>query len=135
MFFEDKQGNRFGVQNVSDGTLRFLAISYLIISNRREKADPEPAPLVIIEEPENGIYVGHMKTLFEKIDPSGKQGQFIFTSHNPYFIDLFDAIPEGIHLVKMLGTYSSVTKPDSTRIKEGLGKFSLGEMHFRGLLE
>ena len=135
MFFEDKQGNRFGVQNVSDGTLRFLAISYLIISNRREKSASEPVPLIIIEEPENGVYVGYMKALFEKIDPSGEQGQFIFTSHNPYFIDLFDAILEGIHLVKMLGTYSSVTRPDPARIQEGLGKFSLGEMHFRGLLE
>jgi predicted ATPase len=135
MFFEDKQGHRFGVQNVSDGTLRFLAIAYLIISNRRQNIDYDPAPLIIIEEPENGIYVGHLKTLFEKIDPSGEEGQFIFTSHNPYFIDLFDAVPEGIHVVKMLGTYTAVTKPDVARVQEGLGKFSLGEMHFRGLLE
>lgn len=135
MFFEDKEGHRFGVQNVSDGTLRYLAIAYLVISNRQNKNVSEFSPIIIIEEPENGIYVGHLKSLFERIDPTGNQGQFIFTSHNPYFIDLFDATPEGIHVVKMLGTYSSVTRPDPDRVRQHLGEFSLGEMHFRGLLE
>jgi len=38
----------------------------------------------MIEEPENGVFVGHLKPLFEKIDPSGGHGQLLFTSHNPY---------------------------------------------------
>jgi len=135
MFFEDKEGHRFGVQNLSDGTLRFLAICFLIISNRRDEASEDPPPLLMIEEPENGIFVGHLKPLFEKLDPSGKQGQFVFTSHNPYFIDLFDGALDGLHVIKSLGNYSAVTKPDPARIQERLGKFSLGEMHFRGLLE
>jgi len=135
MFFEDKEGHRFGVQNVSDGTLRFLGLCFLIISNRRDEASGDPPPLLIIEEPENGIFVGHLKPLFEKLDPSGNQGQFVFTSHNPYFIDLFDGALDGLHVIKSLGNYSAVTKPDPARIQERLGKFSLGEMHFRGLLE
>jgi hypothetical protein len=73
--------------------------------------------------------------LFERIDPSGRQGQFIFTSHNPYFIDLFDASVEGLFVVKAGDTHSIVSKPNPTSIQDRLGKFSLGEMHFRGLLE
>jgi hypothetical protein len=134
MFFEDKDGHRFGVQNVSDGTLRFLAICFLIISNRTDGASETPSPLILIEEPENGIFVEHLKPLIEKIDPSGRQGQFLFTSHNPYFIDLFDGTLDGLHMVRSLGSYSSVSKPDRAQLTERLGKFSLGELHFRGLL-
>jgi predicted ATPase len=89
----------------------------------------------MIEEPENGIFVEHLKPLIGKVDPSGHQGQFLFTSHNPYFIDLFDGALDGVHVVKSLGSYSSVSRPDRARLAERLGKFSLGELHFRGLLE
>jgi predicted ATPase len=136
MFFEDKQGHRFGVQNVSEGTLRFMAMSFLVISNRKTDRDTDkPVPLIMIEEPENGIFVGHLKPLFEKIDPSGRQGQFVFTSHNPYFIDLFDSALEGVHLVKNNGMSSVVSQPGLENLKKRLGSFSLGEMHFRGLVE
>jgi predicted ATPase len=135
MFFEDKEGHRFGVQNLSDGTLRFLALCFLIIAHRRENVSEGTPPLIVIEEPENGVFVGHLKPLFEKIDPSGSGGQFIFSSHNPYFIDLFDNVLEGVHLIKAGDRHSIVTKPDLAKIRERLGEFSLGEMHFRGLLE
>lgn len=135
MFFEDSRGNKFGVDNVSDGTLRYLAMCYLVLAGREEFADGGGPPVTIIEEPENGIFVGHLKHLFEKIEPSGRQGQFIFTSHSPYFIDLFDAAVEGLFLIKGGETHSTLIKPDPARLQERLGKFSLGEMHFRGLLE
>jgi predicted ATPase len=135
MFFEDRDGNRFGVQNLSDGTLRFLAICLLVMVNRREAATQAAPPLIMIEEPENGIFVGHLKPLFEKIDPAGTGGQFLFSSHNPYFIDLFDGVLDGLHVVKNGAKHSVITKPDPALIGERLGKFSLGEMHFRGLWE
>ncbi len=135
MFFEDGRGNKFGVDNVSDGTLRYLAMCYLIITGRRGVTDRAVAPVIIIEEPENGIFVGYLKNLFEKIDLSGKDGQFIFTSHNPYFIDLFDAALNGLFLMKSGDTHSTLVEPDPAKLADRLGKFSLGEMHFRSLLE
>jgi predicted ATPase len=136
MFFEDKQGHRFGVQNISEGTLRYMAMCFLVIANRKTEINADvPSPLIMIEEPENGIFVGHLKALFEKIDPSGKQGQFVFTSHNPYFIDLFDSALEGLHLVKSNGAQSFISQPNVENLKKRLGSFSLGEMHFRGLIE
>jgi predicted ATPase len=134
MFFEDGKGNKFGVDNVSDGTLRYLAICYLLLAGDEEKLSGG-APLTIIEEPENGIFVGHLKTLFEKIEPSGSEGQLIFTSHSPYFIDLFDAAVEGLFLIKADNTHSILIRPDPAKVRERLGKFSLGELHFRGLIE
>ena len=135
MFFEDGKGNKFGVDNVSDGTLRYLAISALILGSRENSLDVGGGPVIMIEEPENGIYVGHLKTLFEQIDSSGHSSQFIFTSHSPYFIDLFDATLEGLFLIKSGETYSGLIKPDPEKIRGWLGTFALGDMHFRGLLE
>jgi predicted ATPase len=135
LFFEDKAGKRFGVEGLSDGTLRYLAICTAVSSYRQAVAEGLPAPVLMIEEPENGIYVGHLKPLFEKLEPSGREGQYIFTSHSPYFIDLFDACLEGVWVVRNQGTHSLLTRPDRARLEANLGKFSLGEMHFRGLLE
>jgi predicted ATPase len=135
MFFEDRQGHPFGVDNVSDGTLRYLAISYLVLTGQRQADRVGTPTLMMIEEPENGIFVGNLKTLLQTIDPSGRGGQFIFTSHNPYFIDLFDANLEGLFLIKSGDIHSRVIKPDPAMLQDRLGKFSLGEMLFRGLLE
>jgi predicted ATPase len=135
MFFEDSQSHKFGVQSLSEGTLRYLAISFLIIENRKNFPEREAAPLILIEEPETGIFVGLFKPLFEKLDPSGSDGQFVFTSHNPYFIDLFDSSLEGLHMLKFPVEGSVLIKPDIAKLRERLGKFSLGDMHFRGLLE
>lgn len=135
MFFEDGRGNKFGLDNVSDGTLRYLAMSYLLISGQEQIAGADGTPLIIIEEPENGIFVGYLKDLLAKIDREGRYGQFIFTSHNPYFIDLFDAALDGLFLIKSANTHSTLIKPDASTIKDRLGKFSLGEIHFRGVLE
>jgi predicted ATPase len=133
MFIEDQEGNRFGVQSISDGTLRFMAMTYLILA-AGERDESQPSPVIVIEEPENGLYVRHLKPLIELIEPDGKAGQFIFTTHSPYFIDLFDSTPEGVHVMKPGVPSSSLTKPDPEKIRKTLDQMPLGEMHFREML-
>lgn len=136
MFLEDGKDNKFGVDNTSDGTLRYLAICYLLLTSRDVLADVGGSPVIMLEEPENGIYVERLRTLFEKIDLSGGSGQFIFTSHSPYFIDLFDKALDGVFIVHGGETYSTIIKPDIGKLHQRIqaGPFSLGDMHFRGLL-
>jgi len=90
--------------------------------------------VTIIEEPENGLYVRYLKPLLELIDPTGANGQYIFTSHSPYFIDLFDAYPENITLMQDRGTYSALLKPDLDKVRKYLKEMPLGELHFREML-
>ncbi|WP_250657187.1 AAA family ATPase [Alkalimarinus coralli] len=74
----------FYAQNVSDGTLKMFA--YLLLLE-----DPDPAPLLCIEEPENGLYHKLLQTLvFEfREAASGKKGgiQLFVTTHQPYLVD------------------------------------------------
>jgi len=130
LFMEDQNRNSFGVQSISDGTLRFMAMTYLVLT----AAESKYQRLTIIEEPENGLYVGHLKPLIERIDPSGENGQFIFTTHSPYFIDLFDGNVDGLHLMKPGRPSSVLVKPDPQKISAMLEKMPLGEMHFREML-
>ena len=137
MFFDDEKGKRFGATNISDGTLRYLALCTLVMVNRRVGQAERGVPFVMIEEPENGIFVGHLKPLFERIEPSGKEGQYLFTSHAPYFIDLFDAYLDGVWVARnpKPHTHTTIERPPKGKMEKCLGEYSLGEMHFRGLLK
>jgi predicted ATPase len=134
LFVEDEAEHRLSARGVSDGTLRFIAMTYVILMAEQGVSGSGSAPLIIIEEPENGLYVGHLKSLIERIDAGGKAGQFIFTSHSPYFIDLFDNNLTGIHIIKSGQSSSVLVKPDIEKVKHLLEEMPLGEMHFREML-
>jgi len=133
-YIEDQERKRFSAEIISDGTFRFMAMTFVIFSTASAVEDGLTPPLVMIEEPENGLYVGHLKPLVERIDRSGQAGQFIFTTHSPYFIDLFDDNPEGLHLLKPGKPSCSLKKPDPETIRNLLEKMPLGELHFREML-
>lgn len=135
MFLEDVKGKKFSASNVSDGTLRYLALCTVVALSRRAGAESGAPPLIIVEEPENGLYVGHLKPVFGRLDPTGASGQFLFTSHAPYFIDLFDGNLEGVLVARSNGTHTSISRPDIERVRKNLETFALGEMHFRDMLQ
>lgn len=131
MLFEDSDGHSLPAWNASNGTLRFLALAYVLLFQTQLIMDSRP--LLMIEEPENGIYVGFLKTLLEMTDWS--QGpQIIFTSHAPYFIDLFDKYLDGIFVLNRGDQHTSITQPDIDKVKIRLEKLPLGEQHFREML-
>ena len=130
MLFEDRDGHALPAANASSGTLRFLALAYVLLVQPR----PVPSPLYLIEEPENGLYVGVLKTLFEMVDPGPDGPQLVFTSHAPYFIDLFDDHLDGVFLFDRDKGHTSITRPNAARMKARLKEFPLGEQHFRDML-
>jgi predicted ATPase len=136
MAFEDKERHKFYAPELSGGTLRLLALAYIIASNRSQSRERSSGPgLNVVEEPETGVFAGHLKKIFEAIDPSGRAGQYIFTTHQPYFIDLFDGQLDSVFLLKRERTHSVLVRPDEQKVREWLGEFSLGELHFREMLD
>ena len=135
IFFEDVMGNRVSARSTSDGTLRFMALAYVILTADQISELEGFAPLVIVEEPENGLYVGLLKPLVEQISPTGETGQFIFTTHSPYFIDLFDANLTGVHVCSPGSPSSVLSQPNTEAIQRLLNEMPLGEIHFRNLLK
>ena len=87
-------GQEFAASAISDGTLRFLALSVLA-------EDPEAKGLICIEEPENGIHpekLPAMATLihdlavdvYNPLDSENVMRQVVLATHSPYFLQLQD---------------------------------------------
>jgi len=64
----------------SDGTLKMLA--YLTVLN-----DPQPPPLVGIEEPENHLHPRLLPGLAEECRQASGRSQMFMTTHSPFFIN------------------------------------------------
>lgn len=130
MKFQYKSGSELFAHNASTGTLRFLALAYILLAQPKSSS----RPLAIIEEPENGLHVSLLKPLVESIDDSAVRPQLLFTSHSPYFVDLFDKRLESVYVPKRDGHISTLSNIDIDTAKRRLSDFSLGEQHFREML-
>ena len=64
----------------SDGTLKMLA--YLVLLH-----DPEPPPLIGIEEPENFLHPRLLPELAEECRATCARTQLLVTTHSPFFLD------------------------------------------------
>ncbi len=131
MFFEDKDRNRLPASGASEGTMRFLALIYVLTCQPPAAAPP----LLMIEEPENGLYVGLLKELMELLGEGQNSPQVIFTTHSPYFIDLFDNRLDGLFVLKCSEQNSRLEQPDPEQIRKRLEEFPLGEQHFREMFQ
>jgi predicted ATPase len=65
----------------SDGTLKLLA--YLTVLY-----DPEPPPIVGIEEPENFLHPRLLHALADEARLAADRSQLLVTTHSPYFVDM-----------------------------------------------
>ncbi len=93
---------------LSTGTLRLLALLALF-------RHPEPPPLIVIEEIENGLDPRSVQLIVEEIRRITESGlsQVILTSHSPYLLDLFDL--SHIVLVERRDGAPTFTRPDECR--------------------
>ena len=90
---EGRQGVKYWADELSEGTLYFLAL--LCIINQ-----PNPPKLLLLEEPEKGI---HPRRIFEVIQfilrlSEEKNIQVIMTTHSPVVLDMFADMPESVFI-------------------------------------
>ena len=85
----------FFAPQMSDGTLKLFAYMLLL-------EDPEPPPLICIEEPENGLYPKLLETLAREFRAHAtgldNAPQIIITTHQPYFVDALS--PEEVWILE-----------------------------------
>jgi predicted ATPase len=83
LFNETGYIDPFYQQDMPDGTLKMLA--YLLLLE-----DPDPPPLIGIEEPENGLHHQLLEPLaleMKRYTERDRGPQIIITTHSPYFVD------------------------------------------------
>ena len=130
--FETSQGRAIRASQASDGAVLFLGLLALIYS-------PEAPALLLIEEPEKGVYPKRLEEVIQLIrdlqDASSGRTvpQIIMTTHSPYLLTSFE--PEEVTLMVREGESGRVrARPlrDAPNIQErlGHGEFYLGELWY-----
>jgi predicted ATPase len=113
--FQDEQfKDPFVSRYVSDGTIKMFA--YMILLH-----DPEPHPLLCIEEPENFLHPDLLLQLCEEIRNYAERGGQVFVStHSPDFVNGLH-VDELFFLVKDKG-YTTIKAAKEDELVRNLAK-------------
>jgi len=110
---------------LSDGTLRYLFL--LVILH-----DPNPPPLICIEEPELGLHPDVLPTLARLLVEASERTQLIVTTHSPILIDALSETPEYVLVCEQTEEGSTLSRLDADELKPWLEKYRLGQLWMRG---
>ena len=133
IYFETRAGQTVRARQASDGAILFLGI--LALAHL-----PDPPNLLLIEEPENGIYpkrLGEVITMLKELvtrTDGVRFPQIIMTTHSPYVLSFFD--PEEVTFLSRPsddpdGPVRARPLREAPNIKERLGDdFYLGELWY-----
>ena len=114
---------------LSTGTLRVLAMLCVL-------RHPEPPPLVVIEEIENGLDPRSIHLLVEEIRTAVLTGttQVILTTHSPYLLDLLK-LDQLVMVARKESGEPRFFKPGSdAKLKEWAQEFAPGRLYTMGSL-
>jgi len=130
MIYLEMREDRYTVPSwlLSTGTLRLVGILALL-------RHPEPPPLIVIEEIENGLDPRTLSLIVDEIRNAleARKTQIIATTHSPYFLDLLDL--SHIVLVERVGDQQpTFIRPDQEYLKEWAKKFSPGQLYTMNVL-
>ncbi|MBI4479482.1 MAG: ATP-binding protein [Acidobacteria bacterium] len=126
---EDKIKGGINPDSVSDGTIRLLAL--MVIASRTAK-DPI-APLVAIEEPENGLHPHISEHIVQILRTASERVQVIATTHNPTFLDYLE--PREVILCDKKDGFTHLHRASDIQEIDNFRKhFALGELWTQGVL-
>ena len=105
-FVELSEAPRTPWNALSDGTLRVMGLVLCI-----EQSNRFSPTLTVIEEPENGIFPGQLRRIMDLFEEWAPLSQFMFTSHSPYVIDMFDDKRESVTILRKEGDRTEFISP------------------------
>jgi predicted ATPase len=112
---------------LSDGTLRFLCLLAIL-------CDPEPAPLICIEEPELGMHPDVLPGLADLLKEASTRTQVIVTTHSDALVEAFSESPEDVIISEKKAAQTVMRRLDSKSLAVWLKDFSLGQLWRAGKL-
>lgn len=118
--------NRYGATDLSDGTIRFIALATLFLQ-------PNPPGMIIIDEPELGLHpfaINKLSGLVQSVSMRGTQ--VILSTQSVELVNCFD--PENIIAVDNIDGASFFNRLDRNRLSEWLNDYAVGDMWRQNLL-
>lgn len=117
----------FGPHQLSDGTLRFIALATLLL----QPAEWLPS-LIVIDEPELGLHPVALATLAGMLHETAQDAQLLVATQSAALVDFF--APEEVVVVDREHGASSFRRLSEDQLKEWLEDYSLGELWRRNLI-
>jgi predicted ATPase len=112
---------------LSDGTLRYLCLLAIL-------CDPDPPPLVCIEEPELGLHPDILPKIADLLISAAARTQLIVTTHSDILVDAMTERPEAILVCEKHEGQTMMSRLDSQRLAAWLEQYRLGELWTSGEL-
>ena len=112
---------------LSDGTLRFLCLLAIL-------CDPEPPPLICIEEPELGLHPDILPTVADLLKEASQRTQLIVTTHSDMLVDAMTDCPESVVVCEKHDGKTEMTRLAASDLAVWLEKYRLGQLWIQGQL-
>jgi predicted ATPase len=109
----------FNVSQLSDGTLRFIALTTALLQ-------PKPPITILLDEPELGLHPYALNLLAAMLKEAATRTQIIVSTQSAPLLDSFGA--EDVIVVERRDAESIFKRLSSGDLKEWLGDYSLGEL-------
>ena len=110
---------------LSDGTLRYMALAAILL-------DPEPPPLVVIEEPELGMHPDMTLSIGEMLIDASQRMQLVITTHSKDLVDTFSDCPSSVVVCEKYDGESEFERLDAMHWTKWLEQYSLGKLWSAG---
>ena len=112
---------------ISDGGFRYLALLAILL-------DPEPPPLIAIEEPELGLHFDLMPRMSDMLVDASSRSQIIVTTHSEVLVDALSDRPESVVVCQKRKGQGSMRRLERERMAKWLRRHTLGELWSMGQL-
>ena len=123
---ERGRGERYiPASRLSDGTLRYMMLAAILL-------DPNPPPLLVIEEPELGLHPDVTLEMGELLIKASRRTQLVVTTHSKDLVDNFSECPSSVVVCEKDEGESVFQRLEPKYLTEWLEEYSLGKMWSAG---
>lgn len=112
---------------LSDGTLRYLCLLAIL-------CDPDPPPLVCIEEPELGLHPDILPKVADRLIDASQRTQLIVTTHSDILVDAMSDRPGDVIICEKHSGQTTMERLNEEGLSAWLEQYRLGELWTRGEL-
>ena len=123
----DDQDERFGAHQLSDGTLRAIALITALAQPSRDLPK-----FISIDEPELGLHPAAIRILAELARSVSRHTQVLFATQSTVFLDHFE--PDEVIVVERRDGRSRLTRLDPQALSSWLDDYTLSEVFEKGVI-
>lgn len=117
----------FGPHQLSDGTLRFMAMAALLL-----QPEEDLPRLIVLDEPELGLHPFALNVFAGLVQQASQHCQVLLATQSPQLLDHFKA--DQVIVVDMVDGESRFHRPDPDSLREWLEEYTLSDLWNKNVL-